>query len=255
MTQPLVVFAVATYTGAACHEFQQSFVETLSVLAQRGIPSGTLTVSGDPYLSKARNRLATDFLVNWGSATHIFFLDDDIGWPGAKVADFIERDLDVIGGVYPKKSDNSEWPLQLDTVDGMPVETGGLYRSLLAPTGFLCVKRRVMEKMAAASEQYLDTTNAANPDRHFNIFDMGWFQPDGTRPTGRPGAMGEFWGEDYYFCRRWRDMGGEVWIDPDIMFSHRGPKAWRGALKPALDLWVEQEKKKREPMSVDQAAD
>ena len=240
--RPFVVFAVATYTGAACHEFQQSFVETLAALATAGIPSATLTVAGDPYLSKARNRLATDFLTNWPAATHIFYLDDDVGWPGAKVAEFVQRDEDVIGGLYPKKTDAQEWPMQLDLVGGMPVECNGLYRMLLAPTGFLCVRRSVMERMAAASEQYFDTTKPVNPDRHWNIFDMGWFLPDGSRPTPAAGRMGEFWGEDYYFCRRWRDMGGTIWVDPDIEFSHRGPKSWRGNFKPTLDAWIAQQK-------------
>ena len=243
-TRPLVVFGIATYTGAACHEFQQSFVETLSALAAAGIPSATLTVQGDPYLSKARNRLAADFLTKWQAASHLFFLDDDIGWPGHKVAEFVQREEDVIGGIYPKKADDAQWPMQLDAdKDGNLIERNGLYRAMLAPTGFLCVRRHVMEKMAATAEQYLDTTHPTAPPFHWNIFDMGWFLPDGTRPMPAAGRKGEFWGEDYYFCRRWRDMAGEIWIDPAIEFTHSGRKAWRGSLKPALDAWIAEREK------------
>lgn len=236
-----VVFGIASYSGSVCHEFQGSMIETIGALARHGIPFSTITASGDPYLSKARNRLVADFLLQHGRATHLFMLDDDIGWPGAKVAEFVLRDLDVIGGVYPKKSDMPQWPMQLETTpDGLPIERGGLYRGLLAPTGFLCIARRALERMAAASEQYRDTTHPTAPPMHWNVFDMGWFMPDGSSERA-PGRMGEFWGEDYYFCRRWRDMGGEIWIDPDIQFTHRGSKAWGGSFKPTLDAWIEQQ--------------
>jgi len=33
---------------------------------------------------------------------------------------------------------------------------------------------------------------------------------------------GEFWGEDYVFCRRAREAGIEIWIDPYIQFDHDG---------------------------------
>lgn len=241
---PMVLFAVPSYSGAACAEFLPSYIDTVSALSAAGIASGFSTCPFDPYLSKARNRLATEFLTTWTMATHLFFLDDDIGWPGAKVAEFVKRDLDLLCGVYPKKTDRGEFPAQLLIVDGKPVEHPehkGLYRALLAPTGFMCIKRHVLERLAAASGQYFDTTKAVDPLMHFNIFDMGFFTPDGERPKNQGGVKGEFWGEDYYFVRKWRDMGGEVWIDPDVDFSHRGTKAWTGNLKTTMDAWFAQQ--------------
>ena len=241
---PLVVFATCTYTGTAVHEFHEAMIETHDALKLAGIPSRGLRVGGDPYLSKARNRLATDFLMNHAAGTHLFFLDDDIGWPGRKVVEFIQRDEDVIGGIYPKKTDNPEWPLELALDDaGQPIEKAGLYQVKLAPTGFLCIKRHVLEKMAATAGQYHDSTHPTAAPFHWNIFDMGWFLPDGSRPVPAMGRMGQFWGEDYYFCRRWRDMGGAVWIDPDIEFSHTGRKSWRGSFKPALEQWIAEREK------------
>jgi hypothetical protein len=31
---------------------------------------------------------------------------------------------------------------------------------------------------------------------------------------------GVWWGEDYAFSRRWRDMGGEIWVIPDLDITH-----------------------------------
>jgi hypothetical protein len=38
------------------------------------------------------------------------------------------------------------------------------------------------------------------------------------------------YGEDYSFCKRWRDMGGQVWVDPSISMGHLGTKIWKGRL-------------------------
>jgi hypothetical protein len=33
---------------------------------------------------------------------------------------------------------------------------------------------------------------------------------------------GEFWGEDYVFCRRVREAGFDIYVDPLIEFDHAG---------------------------------
>ena len=235
MKQPLVVFGIATFKGEPCLEFFNSYQDTLIHLAQSGIPSGRSMVPGDPYLSKARNRLAYEFLVNWPGATHLFFLDDDIGWQPEKVTEFVRRDLDIIVGAYPKKNDRGEFPVELDARDGALVERDGLFRVTLMPTGFCCIKREVLERLAAVSGQYRDTTDPRTEMWQWNLFENGWFLPDGTRPKQQGGVRGEFWGEDYYFGRRWRDMGGEIWLDPDIEFTHRGSKVWSGCIRASIE--------------------
>lgn len=245
--KPMVVFGIPSFMGSPCEEFMISYIDTISALGNAGIPSATVFVPRDPYLSKARNNIATNFIRGWPMATHLFFLDDDIGWPGSKVVEFVKRDLDLITGVYPKKTDAGEYPCQvmLDDNGGL-IEKDGLVKAVLAPTGFMCIKRHVLEKMAAQSGMYVDTTNPNPTDAnlHFNIFDMGFFLPSGERPVNQGGKIGEFWGEDYYFVRRWRDMGGEVWVDPHIDFSHRGSKVWRGNFQSLIMAWREQQKVK-----------
>jgi hypothetical protein len=46
--------------------------------------------------------------------------------------------------------------------------------------------------------------------------------------------FGSYWergfkyGEDYSFCRRWRDMGESIWVDPEIKMGHVGFKTFFG---------------------------
>ena len=39
---------------------------------------------------------------------------------------------------------------------------------------------------------------------------------------------GIYLSEDYAFCRRWRDLGGEVWLDTQGVLVHVGPSDFQG---------------------------
>jgi hypothetical protein len=39
---------------------------------------------------------------------------------------------------------------------------------------------------------------------------------------------GELVGEDVAFCHKWRELGGKVYVHPEISVSHIGKKRWDG---------------------------
>jgi hypothetical protein len=41
-------------------------------------------------------------------------------------------------------------------------------------------------------------------------------------------ADGTYLSEDFAFCRRWTDIGGEIWTDLDSRLDHVGPSVFRG---------------------------
>ena len=38
----------------------------------------------------------------------------------------------------------------------------------------------------------------------------------------KPNGDNELWGEDFMFCRRWTDIGGDVFADTLLAFKHIG---------------------------------
>jgi hypothetical protein len=40
----------------------------------------------------------------------------------------------------------------------------------------------------------------------------------------------QYFTEDYVFCRRFRAIGGKVWVDPILELDHTGTKVFRGCL-------------------------
>jgi len=40
--------------------------------------------------------------------------------------------------------------------------------------------------------------------------------------------------EDLVFCKRWRELGGDVWVDPEVRLGHVGAFTYAGAVAEIL---------------------
>lgn len=159
---------------------------------------------GCSLIGHARNKIAKRFL-DTKEADTLVFVDADISWSGGALAALAMRPEDVIGGTYRAKSDEEKFHVR------GPVEMDGLlYQVSGLPGGFLKVTRDAFERIEAVD--YLSG----------NVTLTDYF------PTGV--KDGCFWGEDYGFCRLWREAGGAVWLDPSIRLKH-----WDGARNYAGD--------------------
>ena len=221
---PDVVFALPSYQHSVSKRFQISMAQTGYVLHNAGLTSGFMCRDGDAFVAKARNKLVGDFLFQFPMTQNFFFIDDDVGWPPDKIVEFVRSPEDVICGAYPKKHMEIDFPVNILCKDGALVEKNGLLLAILAPTGFMRIKRHVLEKMAAKAGTFRDREAGGDERWYPNIFESG-VGPDHF-----------WWGEDYTFCRKWQDMGGEIWIDPNIPFYHQGLWNWQGRLADHLHL-------------------
>ena len=84
------------------------------------------------------------------------------------------------------------------------------------------MKRRVLELMAAKYPEthYTTAHNAAvaNPSPNlYALFDC-LIEPE----------TGHYLSEDYAFCRRWRALGGAIWLDAQSKLTHVGPHDFIG---------------------------
>lgn len=93
-------------------------------------------------------------------------------------------------------------------------------------TGFMMIKRDVIEKMSRAfpSTKYVDDVqflNGTENDFAFALFDCGVVDA-------------HYMSEDWMFCERWRQMGGKIYIDVSIPLSHSGTETFRGCYLTTL---------------------
>jgi len=225
---PEVLFATPAVDHQFAVCFQRSMMETQWLLAQHGVTSGVLVRPGDCFVDKARNKLVGDFLVQFPYTENFFFLDDDIGWEPAKVLEFLRRPDPVVAGVYPKKSDSEDkWPCSfaVNEETGELYEDQGMYLAVLAPPGFMRIKRNVLETLAAQASVFEDREVDGRVVSYPYIFESG------------RGADGKYWGEDFTFCRKVREAGFPIWVDPNITFKHQGIRIWEDTLANALPVF------------------
>jgi hypothetical protein len=196
---------------------------------------------GDALITRARANLVTLFLDD-PAATHLLFVDADIGFAPEQVFRLIESGADVVAGVYPIKRINWEkarraveskrpnvpaasldYVLEIEDPDRVTV-VRGFTRVRYAGTGFLMIRRHVLEKMCAHPdytslqffrEHSLDAL-AGSPNR-FALFECLIDRQSGT-----------YLSEDFAFCKRWTDIGGEIWADLESSLDHVGPSVFHG---------------------------
>lgn len=209
---PHVFVATPTYSGNFCPQYVDSLEKTANALAALGWKSSTSIVKGDCYVQRARNTLVAEFMKT--DATDLFFLDDDLGWPAEAFIKLVQMPDPVVFGVYPLKKDEEGYPVVIHTDEnGVPMgRADGCIHASGAPTGFLRIKRHVIEMMQAAYPEL------AYDDGGQTVYDLF---PQGVK-------NGIWWGEDFAFCNLWTALGGFIWCVPDIDFVHVGKKVYSG---------------------------
>ena len=204
-----VLLATPSYDKpAAAYTF--AIAKSRQALQEAGIQSAYLLLQGNCHVDDSRNSIVRDFLES--DCTELVFLDADVDWEPKALVQLCQRELDIVGGVYPYRREGGEnMPVRMmpgaTLVDGL-IEVEGL------PTGFMKIKRHVLEKMAAVAPKYFDKIYETAL-----VFD---------RPT--PGEDKTRWGGDVDFCNRFRSMGGRIYADADLRLGHTATVVVRDSL-------------------------
>jgi hypothetical protein len=187
-----------------------SYIKWSNTCRQLGLEWTMETMTNESLISRARNTLVAKFLNNPDS-THLMFIDADIGWEPWHLLVLLNRDVDVIGGLYPMKTLPVKWVV--NGFDGSETGPDGLQEVSKTGTGFMLVKRHVFDKL-----------NAHPAVKPFNN-DIGLPKElDKHLKTYYDTAVREnrYYSEDWTFCENWRDMGGKVWVDKRVLLRHTG---------------------------------
>ncbi len=202
-----VMFATPIYGGG-----QPIYIAGLWALSGDCVKVGMETClklhpDADPI--RGRTMILSQFLADdrW---THLFWIDSDIMATTAQVFRLLLVDRDIAVGVPPIKQYPMTYPFF--PIDGN-ADDDGFCRTHSAVTGFMCIKRSTILKMI---EKYPE----------LKLKNGGWRLFDNMIcPT-----TGDYLTEDYAFCRRWTDMGGEIHADVHSKLGHSGQHIFQGDL-------------------------
>ena len=98
-----VHIAMPCYGGMLTESTFMSFIKWANTARQLGIDWTLETMVNESLISRARNTLTAKFL-DMTDATHLFFVDADIGWEAWHLLVLLNRDKDVIGGLLPDEN-------------------------------------------------------------------------------------------------------------------------------------------------------
>ena len=205
-----VHIAMPCYGGMLTESTFMSFIKWANTARQLNIDWTLETMVNESLISRARNTLTAKFLEQTDS-THLFFVDADIGWEPWHLLVLLNRDVDVIGGLYPMKTMPIKWVV--NGFEGAEEGPDGFQEVSKAGTGFLLMKRHVFEKLKThpAVKQYKNDIGLdPKYDQHLKTyFDTAVRQ-------------NRYYSEDWTFCENWRDIGGKVYVDKRVLLRHSG---------------------------------
>lgn len=197
-------------------------------------------MGSDALITRARQNIVADFLTN-ESATHLIFIDADIGFEPEQVFRLMDFGRDVTAAIYPIKS--IDWqkvgasaeakraPLEsaalsymIDFVDSEHIEVNnGFARVSYAGTGFLMIRRHVLISMI---ERYPELRYGHDHKPKDKLSGSKWRCALFNCMIDE--ESGTYLSEDFSFCKRWSAMGGEIWADLQSRLTHVGTMSFRG---------------------------
>jgi hypothetical protein len=242
---PFVYMATPCYGGVVNQVYMQSVLALQAACRDRGVGLHIELMGGDALITRARSRLATRFLA-YEQATHILFCDADIGFEPESLFRLLDADKPMIAGVCPLKFidwEKARAAAKADVADLRAASLGFVVRFIPTPdnsveindgiakvayagTGFLLIARDAMQKIVDA-----------HPELRAKMGDMVGGQAEEAAmvfETMIEPETGQYLSEDYAFCRRWRDLGGDIWADAEPRLTHVGSAFYSGSLMQAL---------------------
>ena len=216
--------------------------------AKTGVQIKVQTMGNESLITRARNTIVAMMLDDKAfDATHLLFIDSDIGFQPSNVERLVQVDKDIACGIYPRKAihwnqtiaavkENPDitveelqakslgYNLNFDANMGIRMQDG-FCKVNEAATGMMLVKKEVFTKMIKAfPEKEYKTDQIINGKNYeskncYDLFSVGKFEGE---PNGR------YLSEDYYFSRLWQSLGGEIWADCASPLVHFGNMAFAG---------------------------
>lgn len=163
-------------------------------------------IVNEPILELARNRLLSIFINS--DYEDLILIDSDQAWEPEDLVKLVNSDKDFIGAPVMLKTENRynvSFEKHTDE-DIMEVDYVG--------TGFLKISKKVAKEVFSISKKY----NSGNDAMAFEVMVVD----------------DQILSEDFSFCKKWKSLGGKVFIDTTINPYHIGSSVFKGNFKDYL---------------------
>ena len=229
-----------------CHtSYMFSLMRLVMFLKDSNIGAELFPIVFDSLVNRARNAAVAHFLSS--DCTHLLFIDSDIEFTTEDVFKLIQSKERVIGGAYAQKWLNleklketfskdpiPEKPMTLCTNHSIHFKLSVSEKNLdkvevdYLTTGFMLIERSVFTELIKhyPNRKYTNDVDGymlADKQMFYNFFCV-----EINEDTNR------FESEDYGFSRLWKNIGGHIYVIPDITLTHYGWFGYQCNLKDQL---------------------
>jgi hypothetical protein len=175
----------------------------------------------------------------------MLFIDSDISFDPSSVFKLLKCNKDVISIPYPMKTINWNkvhgriqeqkdinindlsrsgfmFPIKVEDQQSITVSKG-IMEVTHAPTGFMLIKKEAILKMVEKyphlkiKQPTIINGETKDTENLWNFFDT-WFEQETNK----------YYGEDFAFCQKWRDIGGKCYCYIDDFITHVGEYSYEG---------------------------
>lgn len=173
------------------------------------LPITVMCIGNESLITRGRNTIISFFRDNT-QFTHLLFLDADIGIDAEGLIKLLQHDKDVIGAPVPLKGYDSKGNKVYNVTN--PVKEDILYTVDKLGTAVFMINRKAVEDLCNNAETYEGnalTRGAAQKNIQYDVFKTGV-------------ENGIYLSEDYYACKKLRELGYKIYVDDTIITKHNG---------------------------------
>jgi hypothetical protein len=213
-----VYVATPSYNGRVDSEYSQSLAQAAFTCPLFQVYFTAAVMRGGAFIDLSRNLFVHWFLTSeeFKDCTHLFFIDSDLEFEARAFVFMVKCGQPIVAGAYRRRQETEDYPVALaenPNGGGLWVETDSMGAEFVmadrAPTGFLCISRKVLEEMAAEAQ----TVDIEGQGRVARLFYTKIDEND------------RFVGEDFTFCDDYKKKYGKpIAVYPDLEFKHGGFK-------------------------------
>ena len=207
-----ILIATPCLDGRVEAFFANSLYESVKLGIQNNIMIQPIFLAYESILPMARNELLN--LAYKDQYDAMVFIDDDECWDAKALIEIIESPKNVVAVPVVNKGDKKVEYNVYGIKESDPVD--GYYKIVKCGTGFLKLSQKVIKDLWES-----------NPDCEFrgrvlkNICEYANINET-------------FFGEDIMLCKKIRELGYTIWINPKYTVSHIGMKMYHGNFQSTL---------------------
>lgn len=209
-----VAIFTSFYSYFAFAPYTISLARTLGLLSKLGIEWDYLARPADFHIERAINNTLSEVMER-DDFTDVLLIDSDESWKAEDVVRLLLYPQEIVGATYIMKNTEENYVGSLVHRDGIPVglmqsDGTALLQANRVAAGFMRIKVSALKKWAAAYPDLISTEPDGVKHQFFSrMIDVD--EGSGNRMT---------FCQDMAFSKRWLDIGGEMWIDPNIHIGH-----------------------------------